>query len=54
VTEERIERIYERTMDKLDHELLNGLITEAQYDEEVRELDRWIRRQYGARECGND
>ena len=46
MTEAQIERIYERTMDKLDHELLNGLITEAHYDEEVKALDEWADEEY--------
>ena len=41
MTEDQIERICERTMDKLDHELLNGLITETLYNEEVKALDEW-------------
>jgi hypothetical protein len=54
MTEEKIEKIYERTMDKLDHEFTNDLITEDDYNGEVKQLDLWIRELYSARNCGND
>lgn len=41
MTEDQIDRIVEREMDKLDRMLTNGLMTQEQYDEEVSELDKW-------------
>lgn len=41
MTEDQIERIYERQMDKLDRLLTKGFMTQEQYDEEVAELDNW-------------
>ena len=41
MTEDRIERIVEREMDKLDKLFLNGGISIERYDEEVAFLDRW-------------
>ena len=46
MTEDRIERIVEREMDKLDKLFLNGGISIERYDEEVAFLDRWASRQY--------
>lgn len=41
MTEDQIERIVEREMDKLDRMLTNGLMTNEEYNEEVAELDNW-------------
>lgn len=41
MTEDQIDRIYERTMDNLDRQLTKGFMTQEQYDEEVAELDKW-------------
>ena len=46
MTEDEIEKIYERTMDKLDHELMNALIAEDEYDQQVAELDKWVDEMY--------
>jgi len=46
MTENEIEKIYERTMDKLDHELMNALIAEDEYDQQVAELDKWVDEMY--------
>lgn len=46
MTEEQIERIAEREMNRLDKELLNGSITQEEYNQEVRELDHWIKEEY--------
>jgi len=46
MTENEIEKIYERTMDKLDHELMNALIAEDEYDQQVAELDTWVDEMY--------
>lgn len=42
-TEEAIERIVERTMDLLDKQLLTHVLTQEEYDEEVRALDEWAK-----------
>lgn len=41
MTEDQIERIVEREMDKLDRMLTNGLMTNEEYETEVAELDNW-------------
>ena len=41
MTEDQIERIYERQMDKLDRLLTKGMMTNEEYNEEVSELDKW-------------
>lgn len=46
MTEDQIERIAEREMDKLDRLYLKEMISEAEYEAEVAELDRWCRDQY--------
>ena len=50
MTEDQIERIVEREMDKLDRMLTNGLMTNEEYDQEVKELDMWARDEYSARQ----
>jgi hypothetical protein len=42
MTEDQLERIYERQMDNLDRQLTKGMLTQNEYDLEVRELDNWI------------
>ena len=46
MTEEQIEHIAEREMDILDLDLLNGNITQEEYDSQVRDLELWCREQY--------
>ncbi len=46
MTEDQIERIAERTMDRLDRELCRGIIDQQTYDLEVRELDQWCLDEY--------
>jgi hypothetical protein len=46
MTEDQIERIADRTMDRLDRELSRGIIDQQTYDLEVRELDRWCLDEY--------
>lgn len=46
MNEEQIEHIAEREMDVLDTELLNGNITQEEYDSQVHELDTWCKEQY--------
>jgi hypothetical protein len=48
MTTDHIERIAERSMDLLDKQLTTNLITQAEYDVEVRELERWAREMYRA------
>lgn len=43
MTEDMIERVIEREMNRLDKELLSGSITQEEYDCEVAELDKWSR-----------
>jgi hypothetical protein len=45
MTEEQIERIVERRMDSLDRQLMNGQLSQADYDILVQELDAWASRQ---------
>lgn len=46
MTEDQIERIVERQMDKLDQQLTKGMLTNEEYEDEVRELDNWARDEY--------
>lgn len=46
MTEDQIERIVEREMDKLDRQLTKGMITNEEYEDEVNELDNWARDAY--------
>ena len=41
MTEDQIDRIYERMMNNLDRQLTKGFMTQEQYDLEVAELDKW-------------
>lgn len=41
MTEDQIDRIYERHMNNLDRQLTKGFMTQEQYDEEVAELNKW-------------
>jgi hypothetical protein len=40
-TEEQIERRVERMMDALDAQLMNGSLTQREYDSNVRDLNAW-------------
>jgi hypothetical protein len=42
MTEEQIERIAERKMDRLDARLMSGELSQAQYDAEVKALNQWM------------
>jgi phage-related minor tail protein len=42
MTEDQIERKAERHMDQLDQQLLTGSITQEEYDEETREIEKWV------------
>ena len=46
MTEDQIERIVERQMTKLDLAYNNGFLTTEEYDQEVKELDKWARDEY--------
>lgn len=48
MTTDHIDRIAERSMDLLDKQLLTNQLTQAEYDEEVRELEKWARDMYRA------
>ena len=50
MTEDQIERIVERQMTNLDRQLTKGMITQEEYDQEVKELDMWARDEYSARQ----
>lgn len=44
--EEKIERIVELEYNALDRRLMNGEITQDQYEDEAREIDAWARDMY--------
>lgn len=46
MTEDQIERIVERQMDKLDLQYTKGMLTNEEYEAEVRELDNWANDEY--------
>jgi uncharacterized membrane protein len=46
MTEDQIERIVDRQMDKLDLQYTKGMISEDEYNQEVLELDQWANDQY--------
>ena len=46
MTEDQIERIVERQMDKLDLQLTKGMLTNEEYEAEIRELDNWANDAY--------
>lgn len=46
MTEDQIEHIAEREMDRLDKQLLNGSLTQDEYLQEVKALDAWVREEY--------
>ena len=43
---ELIERVAELEMDRLDKALLNGQISDDEYDTEVNELEDWVKESY--------
>lgn len=45
MTENQIENIFERSMDALDKEFLNNMITEDRYDLCVEQLKEWAEQQ---------
>ena len=46
ITEDWIEITVERAIDKLDRKLLNGTISQEEYDQEVFILDKWAIQQF--------
>lgn len=44
--EAKIERVVELEYNQLDKRLIMGEITQYQYDEEAREIDKWARDMY--------
>lgn len=40
---DQIERIAERQMDNLDQQLLKGILTNEEYNQETLEIERWVR-----------
>jgi len=46
-SEDQIERIAERLMDRADKELMRGNATQAQYDAWIKALDAWSRNPTG-------
>jgi hypothetical protein len=46
MTEDQIERIVDRQMDKLDLQYTKGMLSEDEYNQEVLELDQWANDQY--------
>jgi|DEB19_MinimDraft_3_1074340.scaffolds.fasta_scaffold19123_5 hypothetical protein len=46
MTEDQIERLYERAMDKLDLQLTKGILTNEEYDAEVLALNEWAEDMY--------
>lgn len=50
---ELIERIAELEMDRLDKALLNGMLSDDEYDVEVKEIDIWVKESYADLKRGN-
>lgn len=50
MTEDQIERWYEREMDKLDYRLMQGKLTQAQYNRQVKTLNEEFNALYAKRE----
>jgi hypothetical protein len=46
MTEESIERWYEREQDQLDADLMNGHMTQKEYDEACKELTQDVNEMY--------
>ncbi len=45
MTEQQIEARVEMMINSLDRKLMNRALTQAQYDAEVKKVDRWARRE---------
>lgn len=46
LTENQIERWYEREQDQLDHQLMNGDLTQEEYDRSCKELNAEVNEMY--------
>jgi len=46
LTEDQIENLVEKAIDRLDHQLLTGKITPKEYENEVSIVDKWSIQQY--------
>lgn len=46
LTEDQIENIVEKAIDRLDNQLLTGKITPIEYENEVSIVDKWSIQQY--------
>ena len=46
MTEDQIERHAERMVDRLDHQFLSGFIGQSEYDQQQREIARWVDAEY--------
>lgn len=51
LTEQQIEQMVERKIDKLDFLLMNNKITQKEYDHEVSVVDKWAIQQYKSNEA---
>jgi hypothetical protein len=54
MTEEQIERAVERATDRLDAGLINGTLTQADYDTAVKRLSNWADMAYSFRRLGRE
>ena len=45
LTEDDIERLFEREMDKLDRQLMRGDVTQKQYEQDATALAKWASQQ---------
>jgi len=46
MTEDQIERLYERQMDQLDRLLMTNQLDQSQYDQRVAALNEWAEDMY--------
>lgn len=46
MTEDQIERAVERKTDNLDARFMNSKMSQAEYDEEMKEIQRWADHEY--------
>lgn len=46
LSENQIETLVERQIDKLDKNLLSGALTQSEYDHEIMIVDKWASQQY--------
>lgn len=46
MTADRIERAVEQMSNSLDAQLMNGSVSQAEYDRRLRAIDRWAEMKY--------